>query len=122
MRTADTLEPCMRVTRIRMCEVYAQIQCCIKKMCVQQKSVCTPPVAHTIVATTWVRTSVGTTPTGKKSKKNITPLPSLREYLQISLTGTWSTILLFTNHQMYELILLGFPRHALVLILDDAFV
>ena len=40
----------------------------------------------------------------------------------ISLTRTLSTSLLSTNHQMYELMLLGFPRHALVLILDDAFV
>ena len=53
----------------------------------------------------------------------------LRENLQtsfmfflISLTRIWSTIFLYTNHQMYELFLLGFQRHALVLILDDAFV
>ena len=66
----------------------------------------------------------------KKSKQKIsTPWPFLREYLQtsvqvlvISHTRTWSTSLLFTNRQMYELMLLGFPRHALFLILDDAFV
>ena len=40
----------------------------------------------------------------------------------ISPTNTWSTNLLSTNRQMYELMLLGFPRHALLLILDDAFV
>ena len=40
MRTADTLEPCMCVTRIRMCEVYAQCMY-TRKMCVQQVSVCT---------------------------------------------------------------------------------
>ena len=51
----------------------------------------------------------------------------LREYPQtsfmsflISLIRTWSTNLLSTNHQMYELMLPGFQRHALLLILDDA--
>ena len=34
-------------------------------------------------------------------------------FFLISLTRTWSTSLLSTNHQMYELILLRFPRHAL---------
>ena len=38
MRTADTLEPCMCVTRIRMCEMYAQCQCCTT-ICVQKVSV-----------------------------------------------------------------------------------
>ena len=40
----------------------------------------------------------------------------------ISPTRTCSTSLLSTNCQMYELMLLGFPRHALLLILGDAFV
>ena len=40
----------------------------------------------------------------------------------IYLTRTWSTSLLSTNRQMYELMLLGFHRHAVLLILDDAFV
>ena len=39
MRTADTLEPCMCGTRIRMCEVYAQWMY-TRKMFVQQVSVC----------------------------------------------------------------------------------
>ena len=34
-------------------------------------------------------------------------------FFSISLTKTWSTYFLSTNHQMYELILLRFPRHAL---------
>ena len=44
MRTAHTLEPCMCVTRIRTCEVYAQ---CVytRKMCVHQVSVCTDPAS-----------------------------------------------------------------------------
>ena len=41
-------------------------------------------------------------------------------FFWISLTRTWSTSLPSTNQ--YELMLLGFPRHALLLILDDAFV
>ena len=48
-------------------------------------------------------------------------LPS-SSFWSISLNRTWSSSLISTNHQMYELLLLGFPRHALVLILDDAFV
>ena len=34
-------------------------------------------------------------------------------------TRTCSTFLLSTNCQMYEFMLLGFPRHALLVILDD---
>ena len=87
--------------------------------------VCTPPVAHTLVATTWVRTLVGTILTAKKSKHHhsitiFERIPS--DLFSIFLTRFWSTSLLSTNHQMYELILLGFPRHARRLILDDAFV
>ena len=61
------------VTRIRICEVYAQ---CIytRKMCVQQVRVCTPTVAHTEVATTWVRTPVSSTLLLEiRNKKLITP-------------------------------------------------
>ena len=69
-----------------------------------------------------------TTPTAKKSKKHhsitiFERIPSdFLQVLLISLTRTYSTNLLSNNCQMYELILLGFPRHARRLILDDAFV
>ena len=51
MRTADTLEPCMCVTRMRMCEMYAQ---CIhtRKMCVQQVCVCV--CVHSPSHTQWL--------------------------------------------------------------------
>ena len=85
------------------------------------------PLAHTVVATTWVRTPMSTTSTTKISKKtlhhHLDRKPSnFLIFLLISLTRTWSTSLLSTNHQMYELILLGFPRHARPPFLDDAFV
>ena len=46
-------------------------------MCVQQVSVCTPSVAHTEVATTWVRTPVGTTSTTENQKNS-----SLHDHLE----------------------------------------
>ena len=46
MRTADTLELCMCVTRIRMCEVYAQCQCCRKNVRVTCECVYTPRHTH----------------------------------------------------------------------------
>ena len=71
----------------------------------------------------------GNDPDHLNFKKIIAPWPPLREYFQtsfkfflISLNWTWSSSLLSTSHQMHELILVGFARHALVLILDDAFV
>ena len=85
---------------------------CAKNMCVQQVSVCTPPVAHTVVATTWVRN-----PTFFSKNKNHHSMTTL-----IFPTRTCSTNVHSTNCQMYELMLLGFPRHAVLLILDDAFV
>ena len=103
------LEPCMCVTRITLCEVYTQYT---RKMCVQQVSVCNPSVAHTVIATTWVRTPVSTTPLLKVKKKIFFKkkhhsLTILREYLRTSfrfflifLTRTWSTGLLSTNHQI----------------------
>ena len=51
-----------------------------QKMYVQQVSVCTLPVAHTVVATTWVRTTVGTTPAARKSKK--TEKSSLHDHFE----------------------------------------
>ena len=49
------LEPCVCVTRMKMCGKCAQTKCArvmCRKICVQQVSVCTHPVAHTVVATT----------------------------------------------------------------------
>ena len=55
-------------------------------------------------------------------KKIITPWPSWENtfrlhfrFILISPTRTWSTSLHSTNHQMYELMLLGFPRHNLLI-------
>ena len=45
MRTADTLEPCMCVTRIRMCEVYAQ--CMYTRKCTCNRWVCVHSPSHT---------------------------------------------------------------------------
>ena len=50
-----TLEPCVCVTRMRRCAKYAVSALCNRKMCVQQVSVCTHPVVHTVLATTCVR-------------------------------------------------------------------
>ena len=107
MRAADTLDQCMCETRLRMCEVYPQ---CVytRKMCVQLVRVCTPSVAHTVDATTWVRTPVGTTPTTKNQRKKKTS--SFHYHLE----GIPSDFL------QGSLMLLSFPRHALFLILDDA--
>ena len=122
MRMRRTLEPCVYAISVRHAKKLYQ------KKVSATRSVLTPPVAQTVVATTWVRTPVGTTPTTKKTK-NHHSMTILREYTQtsfkfflISLTRTWSTCLLSTNHQMNELMLLDFPRHALILSLDDAFV
>ena len=41
-------------TRMKMCGC-AQTICATEKMCVQQVSVCTPPVVHTVVFTTCVQ-------------------------------------------------------------------
>ena len=71
--------------------------------------------------------TVGTTPTKKKLEKN----SSLHDHLERMLSDflqvlfdlshrIWSTSLLSTNHQMCDLVLLGFPRHAPLLILDHA--
>ena len=49
-----TLEPCVYVTRIEMCEVRSE-RAVRRKMRVRQVSVCTPTVVHTVVATTCVR-------------------------------------------------------------------
>ena len=115
----------MCVTRTRMCDVYAQCMVHQKKVRATSESVYTP-IAHTLVATTWLLLKIETKTKTKKSSLHVT---ILREYSQtpskfflISLTKTWSTSLLSTDHQMCELILLGFPRRDLVLILDDAFV
>ena len=109
MRTANTLSHastrCLYVTQ-RNCQKNVRAK----------RSVCTPPsVAHTVVATTWVRN-----PELKKKQKPSVFYHSMS--ILISPTRTCSTSLLSTKCQMYELMLLGFPRHALLLILDDAFV
>ena len=102
-----------------------------QKMCVQQVSVCTPH-RRTHGSCYYVGANLcESDPTTKKlnNKKTHLSITILREHLRtsfmfflISLTRTWSTIWVSTNHQMYQFILHGFPRHALVLILDDAFV
>ena len=124
MRTADTLEPCMCVTRTRMCGMCAQCMY-TTKMCVQQVSVHSPSHTQWLLLRgcelLWVLL--------KNSQKNSSLHDHLREHLRtsfmfflISLTETWSTNLLFNNYQMYESMFLGFPRHSCRLILDDAFV
>ena len=54
MNLFSTLEPCVYVTRLEMCEVSSE-RAVRRKMCVRQVRVCTPPVVHTVVATTCVR-------------------------------------------------------------------
>ena len=49
-----TLEPSMYVTRMKMCKVRSE-RAELRKMCVRQVSVCTPPVVHAVVAATCVR-------------------------------------------------------------------
>ena len=52
----QTLEP----WAMRVCDTHEDVRMCVdklcnRKMCVRQVSVCTPPVVHTVVATTCVR-------------------------------------------------------------------
>ena len=61
-------------------------------------------------------------------KKIITPWPSWENTLSLPSRSFWSfppgldpLVLLSTNCQMYEVMLLGFPRLALLVILDDDF-
>ena len=64
-----------------------------QKMYVQQVSVCTLPVAHTVVGTTWVRTTVGTTPAARKSKKTekiIAPWPFWEKTFGLPSCSFWS--------------------------------
>ena len=75
-------------------------------MCVRQE-VCTHPVAHTVVTTTWVR--------------NTLENPHSKSIL-ISPTVSRSTWMLTTTCQISESFLLSFPRQARLLILGDAFV
>ena len=86
-----------------------------KEMCQKNvratQSVCTHAVAP--VATSCVRNLIFSNKTFKFHPSMSIPIPT---------TKTCSTSLLSTNCQMYELMLLGFPRHALHLILDVAFV
>ena len=79
---------------------------CSREMCERQE-VCTHPVAHTVVTTTWVRNTL--TNTHSRS-------------ILISPTMSRSTSMLTTTCQISESILLGFPRQARLLILGDAFV
>ena len=126
-RHAHSLEPCMCVTRIRMCDVYAQCMYS-REVCVQQVSVCTLSVAHTTDATSSVRTPVSMTLLLKKLKQEIHhSMTIMREYRQASfkvlfifLTKTLFTILLSTKCQMCEWMFLGYSKHALLLILDEA--
>ena len=48
------LEPCVCVTRMKMCKCDCARAMC-RKLCVQQVSVCTPAVVHAVVTTTCVR-------------------------------------------------------------------
>ena len=79
MRMRRTLEPCVYAISVRHAKKLYQ------KNVSATRSVFTPPVAHTVVATTWVRTPVGTTPTSKsKKKKKHHSMTTLREYIQTS--------------------------------------
>ena len=55
MRTAHTFLHSQTAWAKRVRTHESTVQCARGKMCVQQASVCTSPVAHTVVATTWVR-------------------------------------------------------------------
>ena len=129
-------------TLMKICRCDCARAMC-RKMCVQQVSVLTSTVAHTVVATTWVRN-----PSQKKKKKQNSSLHdhlekkkklqffawvrnplsfnTLRLHHSTSIlifpTRICSTNVLSTNHQMNELMLLGFPRHARLLMVDDVFV
>ena len=98
------LEPCVYTMSVR----HARKMC--QKNVRATRSVCTLSVAHTVVATTWVRN-----PETKKIRR-------LRRStsILISSTKTLSTNLLSTDHHQW--MLLGFPRHALLLIFDEAIV
>ena len=119
---------CRHPWALLVCNTHKNVRS-MHRVCVQQKNAratgeCVHLLRRTHSSCCYVGANPrGTTPTTKR--KNITPLPSCRTsfiFFWISLTRTLSTSLLSTNHQMCELMLLGFPRHALVLILDDAFV
>ena len=105
MRTASTSShACTRY-------LYVTQRNCVRKMCVRH-GVSVHPSSHT--------QSLPLCGCEILSLKNFKLRHSMSTL--ISPTRTWSTSLLSTNHQMYELMLLGFPRHALLLIVDDAFV
>ena len=81
--------------------LYATQGKCVRKMCVRHGVCVHLSVAHTVLATTWVR--------NPESKKKIIRLRHSMSIL-ISPTRTLSTNLLSTDH--HECMLLGFPRHA----------
>ena len=123
------LQPCVYVTRMKMCGCDCARAMC-RKMCVQQVRVCTHPVVHTIVATTCVRTWKNSVKkillkknhhsTAISTKKYIhfvvwvrNPLKMLRLHHSTSVLiflVTCSISWLFINHCEWRL--LGFPRHA----------
>ena len=96
----DLSHACM-CTRMKMCTCDCAHAMC-RKMCVKQVSVCTPPVVHTVVATSSVRNPQ------KSVKKN------LRLHHSVSFlifpSGTCSTSRLSINHCKWRF--LAFPRHA----------
>ena len=54
---------------MHVCNTHKNVRS-VRAMCVQHESVSTLPVAHTVVATTWVPTLVSTTLLLKKMKQN----------------------------------------------------
>ena len=67
----QTLEPCVCV-----CDTHEKVRICAdklgnRKMCVQQVSVCTSPVVHTVVATTCVRNTINSIEKSLSKKNNI---------------------------------------------------
>ena len=68
--------------------MYAQ---CVytRKMCVQQVSVCPLTVAHTVVATTWVRTPVSTTPLLRNSQQTHHSMTNWENTFGLPLCSFW---------------------------------
>ena len=123
---AHLSQPCVCDTHEK-CAKYAVSALCAEKMCVQQVSVCTLSVAHTVVATSCVRNPLkklcqeknwhsslydhlgekisSIRRPGSEHLKKI-----LRLHILIFLTSICSISWLFINH--CEWWLLSFPRHA----------
>ena len=113
---------------MHVCNTHKNVRS-VRAMYVHQKNVraageCMQTLRRTHSSSNVGANPSGTTPTTKKMKTRrciavFERIPSdFLQVLLISLTKTWSTSLLSINRQMYEGVLLGFPRHALFLTID----